>query len=480
MINRQRLKSLCVSACTAGWLLLTTTGAAQTNYDDFANWVAHPSKPFNLLGSYNMDIAVIDAELNVDTILTNLNLGNDETGVDIFFVHPTVLSENYTFTGNIPIEEQPVLDITSVVIAQAGLLSRYGGVYAPFYQQATPASFFTPPSDEAQAEALGVAYNDVKAAFIHYLENDNNGNRIILAAHSQGAYLLSMLLRDVLETDEYLRPLLVTAAVGGILSDYADPEGEGGWWEHLRACSFLGECGCVLTWRSFAEEQEIATTNSAHPVYNELLESNGWLYRTATPGEQMYQDSVLYNEVAQPLPYYIIPNGGDDFGTGTGFVAFQDAYSIRYRRDSEQGVGFVLDRLFEPGDQRPDDLEDAENHPLFNFWGYHTKDYHIYTSKLLEHIDLALQCAETSITEKAPPASGVRIYPNPAGQAVTISLPDNTPMPCAFVLSDLGGRQLRSGLLTRPESSISLSGLPSGLYVIKTDTGASAKLVVEP
>ncbi len=474
------MKLLVASACAAGWLLFGTVSTAQTNYSDFGNWVAHPNKPFNLLGIYNMDVAVIDSELNVDTIFLNLNLANDDTGVDIFFVHPTVLNENYTYTGNVPIAEQPAIDITSVVIAQAGMLSRFGRVYAPFYQQATPASFFTPSTLEAQAEALGVAYNDVKAAFMHYLENDNNGNSFILAAHSQGAYLLSMLLREVIEQDDTLRQLMVTAAVGGILSDYAEPAGDGGWWEHLRACSFLGDCGCVLTWRSFAEQQEIATTTAAHPIFNEILESNGWLYRTAAPSEQFYQDSVLYNDVAEPLPYYIIPNGGDNFGTGTGFVAYKDAYSIRYRRDSEQGVGFVLDRIFEPDDQRPDDLEEAENHPLFNFWGYHTKDYHIYTSRLLDHIEIALQCQETSGSEPALTKSDLKLYPNPAGQAVTLHLPEDTSLPSAFVLTDVSGKKVKSGRLTTPKSTIDLTDLPSGMYLVVLQTGVSARIVIEP
>ena len=65
----------------------------------------------------------------------------------------------------------------------------------PFYRQAHYRIFVEPYA--AQGKQAGViAYQDVKKAFIHFLENFNESRPIIIASHSQGSIHGKRLLKE--------------------------------------------------------------------------------------------------------------------------------------------------------------------------------------------------------------------------------------------------------------------------------------------
>lgn len=179
---------------------------AQIDYSQMESWAYHPDKRGTLIAGYNLDIAVVDENLDTQHVFQITTNAMTNTGVDVFFVHPTILSDlsEYTTRENIPLDEQPTFLISASILRQAGLLSKYGRFFAPRYRQGTPPTFIGSALDITQADVIGVAYQDVKAAFLHYLNNYNDGNKIILASHSQGAYLTAILLRDVFDDDEEL------------------------------------------------------------------------------------------------------------------------------------------------------------------------------------------------------------------------------------------------------------------------------------
>lgn len=366
----------------------------QLNYNDMNNWAFHPGKTGTLIDGFNIDIAVIDENLNTTSIIHNTNNAMTNTGVDVFFIHPTILQNmaSYTTVENVPIANQNSNMIALSIRGQVGLLAKYGRMFAPRYRQATPPTFISSPTDTNQANVISVAYNDIKAAFLHYLNNYNNGNKIIIASHSQGAFLTGILLRDVFDNDPQNLGKLVVAVTAGVPSNYSDQNTVvGGWWQNIPFCTQQNECGCVMSWKSYKEGQIPPVPNSSHPALNPTIMSNNWVYSQLNLSQDwFFQDSLYYTDTYSSLQNFITLKSNVSFGGNVGYVAFDDMYQIKHFRNSATQVGFTVQYTPKPNDQRPDLLFDEESKPLFPRLGYHQKDYNIYTWALLEQIDMKL------------------------------------------------------------------------------------------
>jgi len=145
------------------------------NYSDVAYWAAHPaihdpsdSVPAPLLASYNQD-----------------------TAVDVFFIHPTTyLGTEKPFGLNADISDALLAAKTdySPVLYQGSLFNVAGRLFAPRYRQTHISAYYpvTAFDTTLAIAAFELAYQDVKAAFEYYLANENKGRDIIIASHSQG------------------------------------------------------------------------------------------------------------------------------------------------------------------------------------------------------------------------------------------------------------------------------------------------------
>jgi DUF3089 family protein len=184
--------------------------------------------------------------------------------VDCFYVYPTVSrdpGDNSDLT--LGVEEQ------AVAVVQ---LARFGGVcrtFAPMYRQATLTSLLRAIAGDGPARSLVLPYQDVVAAWRHYLQHYNKGRPFVLIGHSQGTIHLSQLLAREIEDSPAASRMLSAMLVG---FNVEVPEGKlvGGTFRKTPLCSRVGETGCVVTYVSFR------ATNPPPP---------GALFgRTATPG----------------------------------------------------------------------------------------------------------------------------------------------------------------------------------------------------
>lgn len=87
-------------------------------------------------------------------------------------------------------------------------------------------------------------------------------------------------------------------------------------------------------------------------------------------------------------------------------------------------------------------------------------------------------------TDRQIPASGARLYPNPAGDFVNVSLDEAYRNDCTVALYDINGRQVYRSQWDAGSSfmSIPLSGLTSGFYTVKivsSDRSISLKMIRE-
>jgi hypothetical protein len=464
------------------FVLIVSVSYSQTDYNNLNNWAFHPNKTGSLIDGFNLNIAVIDKNLATTSVIPISNNAMINTGVDVFFIHPTILQNlaSYTTIDNVSIANQNSTMVSASILGQAGLFAKYGRMYAPRYRQATPPTFINSPLDINQANILGLAYNDIKAAFLNYLNNHNNGNKIIIVSHSQGAYLAGFLLKDVFDSDPLLQQKLVVAVVAGIASNYASPGlFANGWWQNIPFCTQQNECGCVMNWRSYKEGQTPPAPQSSHPCLNPSIVSNGWANSQLNVAQNwLMQDSLYYDNQSKPLRNFITLRTNVTFGGSVGYVAFDSLYNIRHQRSGTNQVGFIVQHTPKLNDQRPNLLLEEESNPLFSSLGYHQKDYNIYTWALLEQIDMKLINCGTSLNLSSDEVdkNSIFLFPNPAEDLIYIKNNQELLNEEDITIIDVTGKIVLSNKLNN-EGGISIKALNSGFYIVKTIFGTRILII---
>ena len=77
---------------------------------------------------------------------------------------------------------------------ERGIYEQHCRMYAPYYRQAVLADYDL-PIKEAEPY-FNLAYKDVRAAFVYYMQHENNGRPFVLAGFSQGAEMCLRLLKE--------------------------------------------------------------------------------------------------------------------------------------------------------------------------------------------------------------------------------------------------------------------------------------------
>jgi hypothetical protein len=202
------------------------------DYTDLNFWAAHPWKK--------------DPSDSVPEPLRSSFRG--DSSVDVFFIHPTTLTASNDPRWNADINDAELNAKTdyTTILYQASVFNDRCRVFAPRYRQAHIRSFFI--SDSVSEKYFDLAYEDVRAAFVYYLEHFNNGRPIIIASHSQGTKHAGRLLKEFFE-NKPLQNKLVCAYIIGL----PVPEK---YFSSLPPCKDSTSTGCFVTWRTFKSGYE--------------------------------------------------------------------------------------------------------------------------------------------------------------------------------------------------------------------------------
>lgn len=191
--------NLTLSSCFVFFLtifFISEPLAQETEYQNLTNWAVHPSLTNRVFEGYIKDSANIEK-------------------VDVFYIYPTMFLDKQDLRWNIPIDDslfqKRVLE--NAIKFQASAFAEGGRMFAPYYSQAHIRAYRN--LENGGRDALLLAYGDVRAAFVHYLANYNNGRPIILAGHSQGSTHIMLLLKEFFD-DKPLQKQLVAAYIPGI------------------------------------------------------------------------------------------------------------------------------------------------------------------------------------------------------------------------------------------------------------------------
>ncbi|MBL0099892.1 MAG: DUF3089 domain-containing protein [Saprospiraceae bacterium] len=170
----------------------------------------------------------------------------DRTQADVFFIHPTTYTGGYIGKDNwnAPVNDKKLDKKTNkgTIRFQASVFNHAGRVFAPRYRQAHIHAYFTKDKSSAKA-AFDLAYEDVKTAFLHYLNNENNGRPVIIAGHSQGTNHAERLLDEFFDNKPLQNSLVAAYLLGmPIRKDR---------FKNIRPCRDSSETGCFVSWRTF-------------------------------------------------------------------------------------------------------------------------------------------------------------------------------------------------------------------------------------
>ncbi|WP_207497142.1 DUF3089 domain-containing protein [Aridibaculum aurantiacum] len=227
-----------------------TADAGAPDYSNLKYWASHPRKR--------------DTGDSIPSFLKN---EKRDTLADVFFLHPTTYTqrmEEGKWNADVNDEWLNLHTDNRTILNQATIFNGSCRVFAPRYRQVHLRTFFT-FNNPAAATAFDVAYEDLKQAFLYYLQHHNNGRPILIAAHSQGSLHAIRLLKEFFDGKPLQKQLVCAYVVGWQIKP-----------TDLKTIP-LGQSadatGCIVGWRAYKKGTSdflVQTENGNGMVVNPL------------------------------------------------------------------------------------------------------------------------------------------------------------------------------------------------------------------
>jgi len=266
--------------CNSSRYLVSNTGFPKApDYKYIKNWASSPKKEIPLPLNY------------VDS------LEDFKSKVDVFYIYPTVYYSGYdgNYWNSNPEDIDHINRVNTLTLYnQASVFSGISNVYAPYYRQlfydglyyhisneiltkialdsklnkdfksyrneifsSKELQLFTYENNKLRSyarESYDLAYNDIKRAFLKYLETENKDKKIIISSHSQGTLHAIRLIKDVILPNENIKKKLLLAYLVGmpVIDDFKD----------FSPCNTPEEINCFMSWNTYGD--------NINPFDNEL------------------------------------------------------------------------------------------------------------------------------------------------------------------------------------------------------------------
>lgn len=273
--------------------------------------------------------------------------------VDCFMLYPTVYGGKKG--KNMPLEDEVLRRRAIVSLNQmVAIFGESCRIIAPYYRQMAMEGLFLPASE--QDRYLAIALEDVRNAFMYYLEHDNQGRPFVLAGHSQGAHLLLLMMKALFKD-----PALSSKLVAAYIIGYAVTRSDVAECDWLNVATSAVDVGTIITYN----------TQSAKAVGSPILKPGAccvnpllWTQTEAYAPRQLNKGAVFVTE---------------DGRQGEALPGYTDA------RVGEQGALIV---------QPPDDA--VLDVGLFPTGVYHRYDYAFFHMNLKENVSTRIRTYTTT------------------------------------------------------------------------------------
>jgi len=334
-------------------------GYSSATYTDPAHWLCRPDK--DDVCDVDMDATSIRA--NGKTKVEHFKAAK-KPKIDCFYVYPTISTDASGNSDLVPGDDQELF----VVRQQAARLGEVCRVFAPVYRQVTLTGLVGVLGGGGAPIDRVLAYNDVVDAWKHYVANDNQGRGVVLIGHSQGAGVLTALIKNEVDQVPALRERLVSAILLGTSLQVPTGADVGGDFQNVPLCRSKKQVGCAISYGSFR--------STAPPPANSLFGRSGGAGLEAActnPANLAGGSGTLHPYLptdGKTLPI-LPPSSAPDWGVpvSTPFVAMPDFLSAECAE--HDGFHYLAITVHgDPSDPRIDDI----GGDLTPEWGLHLVD----------------------------------------------------------------------------------------------------------
>ena len=247
-----RLAVLALTIATTESFAQTTAASPSTDYSSPRAWLCRPGR----LGACDVDLSTTvvgrDGRLTIERAQPD-----PKAPVDCFYVYPTVSTDTATLSDLVADDAE-----RNVVRLQAARFGTRCRLFIPMYRQLTLAAMGRANAAGIESpDFLGAGYEDVRAAWHHYLAYDNDNRGVVLIGHSQGTSVLTELIRREIDGTP-IQSRIVSALLVGGPAGVLVPRGRdvGGTFAHMPLCRAATQTGCVVAYSAFRKTAPPAAT----------------------------------------------------------------------------------------------------------------------------------------------------------------------------------------------------------------------------
>ena len=249
---------------------------------------------------------------------------------------------------------------------ERGIYEQHCRMYAPYYRQAVLAAYDL-PANEAEPY-FNLAYKDVRAAFVYYMQHENNGRPFVLAGFSQGAEMCLRLLKEFGNENFVKNNMVACYAIGW---RFTPQEAEK--YPYIQPAKCAYDLGKVIIFNSEAPEVTSSAINSEAPeVTSSAIVPEGVKTFAINP--------LTWSCGSQKAPKTL--NAGACFTDYSGTVVREVPQLTGCYIDSVRGTLKVTD---------VDKKEFVPGLPLFSEGVYHIYDYQFFYRNLQQNVNLRIK-----------------------------------------------------------------------------------------
>lgn len=272
---------------------------------------------------------------------------------DLFIVCPTVdlgTGGNKNMSLN---DNEAKKNFYGALNMERGIYEQHCRMYAPYYRQAVLADYDL-PIKEAKPY-FNLAYKDVRAGFVYYMQHENNGRPFVLAGFSQGAEMCLRLLKEFGNEDFVKNNMVACYAIGWRFNPQEAKQ-----YPYIRPAQSADDLGTVIMFNSEAPE---VTSSLMVPHGEKSFCINPLNWRT---------DGTMADKAL---------NSG---------ACFTD-YSGSIKREVPQLTGCCIDT--ERGVLKVTDIDKKQYPPVLSIFTdgiYHLYDYQFFYRNLQQNVGLRI------------------------------------------------------------------------------------------